>query len=215
MNNQTIIYLVRHGQSESNILSTFTGQLDARLSETGVLQAQRVKDYFNGVKIDAIYSSDLIRAVNTIKPLANERNLPVITDKNFREIDGGKWQGVVFDEIAEKYKADMQVWISDLKNARCTGGESVVELGERVCKALKNVCEQNANKTIIIATHATPVRAILSFVEVGSVENIGKVKWSPNASITKLYFNGKNFKIEILGDSAHLEGLITELPKSV
>lgn len=212
---QTIVYLVRHGQSLSNIKNTFTGQLNAELSELGFEQAKRVFSYFKNIKVDRVYSSDLIRAVDTVKPIADDRNLQVETFKELREIDGGKWHDIEFDKIVNYYKEDMTRWVNDLKNARCTGGESVAELGARVYDKVEQLSKKNLGKTIIIGTHATPVRAMISHVECGSVANISKVKWSPNASITKLIYDGQKFIIEYMGDSAHLDGLITELPKSV
>ena len=71
--------IVRHGFSASNVQATFTGQLDAPLIEKGFLQAEVVSKYiYDNYKVDAIYSSDLSRAVDTITPLSKACNLPII-----------------------------------------------------------------------------------------------------------------------------------------
>ena len=79
----TRFIVVRHGNSLSNIDKTFTGHIDAPLSKVGLEQAQLVSDYiFNTYKVDRVFSSDLSRAVDTIKPFAQKANLEIIKEKD-------------------------------------------------------------------------------------------------------------------------------------
>ena len=78
----TTILIVRHGFSESNKLKTFTGHIDAPLSDVGVEQARLTCEYIEkNYIIDNIYSSDLSRAVNTLKPLADALGIEIIKEK--------------------------------------------------------------------------------------------------------------------------------------
>ena len=78
----TKFIVVRHGNSLSNIDKTFTGHIDAPLSEVGVEQAKLVSNYIlSEYKVDKVFSSDLSRAVDTIKPFAQKVNLEIIKEK--------------------------------------------------------------------------------------------------------------------------------------
>ena len=87
----TVFYLVRHGQSIGNANREFLGHTNKDLSPFGYLQADRTADFLSDVKIDAIYSSDLIRAYNTALPHAKLRNMEVVPSQNLRELYAGAW----------------------------------------------------------------------------------------------------------------------------
>ena len=83
---ETVIYLVRHGQSQGNAKREFLGHTDKDLSELGYLQAARTAEFLAYERIDAVYSSSLIRAHNTSLPHAKMRNMPVIDSDELKEI---------------------------------------------------------------------------------------------------------------------------------
>ena len=80
------IIMVRHGQSESNVRKTFTGQLDAPLTDVGREQAQRMAQYLDKYRIDKIYASSLDRSVETAQAIADRQNCPVEKCDAIREI---------------------------------------------------------------------------------------------------------------------------------
>ena len=97
----TTLLLVRHGYSLSNESGTFTGQTDVPLTEEGVRQAELTARYLAGnYQVDRILSGDLIRTVQTAKPLSELTKLPVLKEKGLREIYGGKWEGKRAEEIS-------------------------------------------------------------------------------------------------------------------
>lgn len=101
---KTTLLFVRHGQSIANENGIFAGHLDVPLSELGQKQAVELKDYLlSRYKIDAIYSSDLSRAYATVLPTAEAIKIPIQKDTALREIDGGKWEGMLQKEIAVEY----------------------------------------------------------------------------------------------------------------
>ena len=107
----TKILIVRHGNSLSNIAKTFTGHIDSPLSETGKMQAEKASEFiFQNYKVDKIYSSDLSRAIDTVKPLANKLNLAITLEEGLREIYGGNWEGVELSRLEELFYDDYLVW---------------------------------------------------------------------------------------------------------
>ena len=100
----TRMVFVRHGQSMANISGVFAGQTDVPLSPLGRKQAEELNDFLlEHYTIDAVYSSDLSRAYETVLPTAGTLGLPIEKDVSLREIDGGLWEGLYIEEIAPTY----------------------------------------------------------------------------------------------------------------
>lgn len=211
----TTIYLIRHGESQSNVNKTFTGQLDAPLTEMGQKQAGCIASYFLGRHIDRIYASDLSRAYDTALPLSKISRVPIEKHEAFREIYGGKWEGEKFAELQYMYPEDYAIWRYDLANARPTGGESIQEIAKRTCRAVEAIVREHPGETIVIATHAVPVRVMLSTWLTGDLSGLQETAWVSNASISKVeYADGKFTPVE-MGITSHLADMITNLPDKI
>ena len=117
------LYLIRHGESLGNKTRTYLGHTDLDLSEKGYMQAECASRYIlSNLKIDKIYSSDLIRAYNTVLPVAKALNLEITTDKDLREIYAGYWENQKYEYLMEKYADTYNSWLTDIGNAKCDGG---------------------------------------------------------------------------------------------
>ncbi len=212
----TKILLVRHGQSEANNLEVFAGNYDIELTELGVKQAECVADFIaKNYKVDKVYASDLIRAFKTAKCIADKFGLEVTAEKNFREIAAGKWEAVKFDDISAEYPEDWHVWRNDNGNSRCTGGESVKELAKRVTVALERVAIENEGKTIVIGTHATPVRAAKCVFDGYTFDEMNDIPWASNASVSEFIYDNGVFTVESYGKDEYLAELKSYLPANV
>jgi broad specificity phosphatase PhoE len=95
--------------------------MDAPLNEIGFLQAAQLADYIcKSYHIDAVYTSDLSRAVETVRPTAERLGLELHLDPALRELDTGKWTGVPYGEVRERYAADFAAYGQSI-DAPCTG----------------------------------------------------------------------------------------------
>lgn len=212
----TTLILIRHGESEANRQGVFAGQIDPDLQNRGKEQAKATARFIaENYKIDKIYSSDLTRAYKTAKSLADELDLEIIKDKNLREVYAGKWEGMTFSDLAVTYKKDYDVWLNHIGKAVCTEGESVKQLGERVMGEITRIAKENDRKTVAIATHATPIRAIQSIIQTGGLDQMENIPWVTNASVTVLEYDNDEWKIVALSQDEHLGDLRTSLPKNV
>ena len=210
------ILIVRHGHSVANELGIFAGATDVPLSLIGNKQAELVSNYIlQHYTIDAIYSSELQRAKNTVALVSEKLNVPIRTNSSFNEIYGGKWENRTFEEIYEKYPQDLLCWRDNIANSRCTEGESFIDLCKRTINGLKTVAEKHKSGRIIIATHAGATRAILSTLLNLSDEECAKLGWVSNASITTLLYNGENFTVKQISYDEYLSSLKTSLPKNI
>ena len=211
---ETILYIVRHGFSMSNAEKIFTGHTNVPLSELGIKQASHVTEYFLDKQVDVIYSSDLDRAYNTVKGVADSKNLEIIKSQNLREIYAGEWEGKKFSEIMEKYP-DYAMWRTTVHKVRTTGGESVMELANRVYNEVLKIAKAEMGKTVLIGTHATPLRSLIAKICYGSFEKMDTTPWFPNCGIFKISFDGEKFTVLESCITEHLKEDISHLPPTV
>lgn len=211
----TRLLLIRHGESEANRAGVFAGHIDPDLQWKGVKQAELTAEYVAAnYSVDKIYSSDLKRAYRTAQALADKLGMEIIADTRLREIDGGKWENVKFEEIVKLYPEEFGIWINDIENAVCPDGESVAALGERIMGVLEEIAVKNDGKTVVIATHATPVRVAQSIIQNGGLRGMKDIPYVSNASVSHFEYDG-GWKIVKAGEDAHLAGLRTSLPHNI
>ncbi len=211
----TKIYIVRHGYSVANDELIFAGFLDSELNETGLKQAQTLKEFFKDKKVDKVYSSDLRRAFDTVKVVADFFNLEVIPCKELRELYGGDWEGIKYEDIATKYPNEFYFWRNKMQDLVTPNGESIQELAERVSKAIREIAEDNDGKTVVIGTHGGAIRAFIAKELKKDTKAMSVLGWVPNCSVSTIeYENGKFKEIEI-GNDKHVGNLATNLPKEV
>lgn len=180
----TTLILVRHGQSVANAQHRFAGHSNFDLTAIGREQARLAGEYISkNFTVDAIYASDLKRAYHTSLPTAHLLGLDVHKREGLREIFAGEWETLTVDEIDEQYTEDFAVWKNDFSNARCTDGESVAEVYERVCKEILSIAQENDGRCVMIATHATPIRVFETMALGLGAEHVGDISFCKNASI--------------------------------
>lgn len=209
------LYLVRHGESVTNRTGKFAGQTDVPLTELGLRQAACVAKFFETIPLDALYSSDLTRAVDTLRPTAKQHDKPLHPEEGLREVFAGEWEGRSFEELPIRYPADFGVWQHDIGAARCTGGESMAEATSRADAALRRIAQKYPHGTVAAATHGGIIRGLLSLWTTGSTAAMQGIGWVPNASVLVVEFENGGFHLMDGPVTAHLGELVTELPKTV
>ena len=196
MNTRTKLIIVRHGQSIGNLTRTFLGHTDLDLSEMGYLQANATAEALKDEKIDKIYSSDLKRAYNTAKSIANSHKLDIICNGKLREAFAGEWENQNVDHMIAHWGADFFVteWKNGFGTFTLPGGESIRGAGERFFEGVREICEQNKGKTLVISSHAAVIRAfwgIISDVEWNRLA--AEVPFPTNASYSVVYYENGVF----------------------
>lgn len=214
----TRVIVIRHGQSEGNLNEEFHGIYNSDITELGHKQAEETAKFLDDYKIDKIYSSDIRRAFSTAKHTADRKGLDIITDEGFREISAGEWEKMKFADIANKYPETFKIWYENIGECVLPGGESVKSLYERAKAAFEKVVAENDGKTIMIATHATTIRALSCLWKGASLSEMKNINWVTNASVTIIDCKGVGtYKTVLYNYSEHLEkkGLFSKLPKKI
>ena len=188
------IIIIRHGESLGNLNHIMLGHTDIDLAPRGYAQAEACAEYLKGERIDAIYSSDLIRAYHTAEPHARLRNLPVITSKNLRECYVGEWENVALDEIVEKWpELFFEGWRKSFGTFRIPGGESVQEAASRFYQEVLKIARENLGGTVLIAAHAAVIRGFWGKITATPPEELATAfPYPTNASCSFVYFNGND-----------------------
>ena len=206
--------MIRHGQSEANLTQCFAGHWDSPATDLGLQQAKLVAEYVaKTYAVDAVYSSDLKRAAAVGEAVAAATGLTMHPDRRLREIDAGQWEGKPFLELVEKFPS-FAVWRNDIGSACCDGGESVAQLQKRILGALEDIAEKHPGQTVVIATHATPIRVTLCHAVGLGLEEMKKVPWVSNASLTRIAYDGQ-FRVVEAGFDGYLGEATSVLPVNV
>ena len=201
----TRLLLIRHGYSSGNKERRFSGQIDLPLSEQGVEQAVLVCDYIQkNYTVDSIYASDLERAVETVRPLAEALDLPIHSHRELREINEGIWQGVLMTEVQEKYPEQYAFYKANLGLHQFEGGECYATMLERLLPMIEKIVADNQGKTVVIGTHGAVVRGLLSVWQGIPLERVMEVPRVPNGTVTEVEIDGDAVRIVKLGFSDHL-----------
>jgi uncharacterized phosphatase len=149
----TTILLVRHGETDWNLERRVQGHSDTPLNETGRAQAIALADALEGKEIDAVYSSDLLRAHETARVTAERRGLAVTAIRDLRERNFGTWEGLTDQEIFERFPhAQHSSW---------GDAETRNEMAGRVLHALERIALAHPDGHVLVITHGGPVRALL------------------------------------------------------
>lgn len=200
---------MRHGEAEGNIIRIFHGQYNSALTKDGHLQAERAAIYLKDFKIDRLYSSDLNRTLDTARHIAKYHPLEIVQKAELREIDGGKWENVPWDDLPAMFPESYSFWENDIARTVMPDGESVVEMFNRTKAAFDEIASAHPGETVCVVTHGTVLRALLCLWRNLPLSQMQNVPWFDNASITIVDYAGSECKLVEEGISSHLEGIST------
>ena len=203
---KTTLILIRHGESASNLVNVIAGHLDVPLTDLGLEQARQTEAHLASMPIDAIYSSDLQRALNTAKPHAERRGLCVIPDPELREICCGRWEGKAREELE---KTDTKAYCEGFRHHyfgfTMPEGESEHACRARFYNAVQRIAGQHAGKTVLIVSHGAVIRSFWAAIRGLTDEEANKVQDYPsNASYSVAEFDGERFTPIQFSQDSHL-----------
>lgn len=204
----TKVVFIRHGQTEWNIAGRFQGQSDIALTEEGKQQAQLLAKNFPVEHIDAIYSSDLQRAMFTAQAVADKFQLPVHPEKAFRELSFGDYEGLTYKEIAARDAKCLECFWTRPDLLHFPHGETFAQVQQRAITRLKEILAENDGKTIVIAAHGAVLRTILATAMHIDLRYAWHLRqFNTAVSIVNYDDNGEAW-VELINSTAHLGKLL-------
>jgi probable phosphoglycerate mutase len=202
-------YVVRHGETEANRSGILQGHLDVPLSEKGRRQAKAVAEALSKVRLDAVYSSDLSRARETAEAIMIGRACQLVLDRRLRELNMGGISGLTLEESRVKYpEFHAQLAVDPYGTRRPDGGESRLDLRDRISRALDDIYERHKDARIGIVSHGGAINALLSIV---SSDGTWPSLVVANCSVTVLERDDTGWKTIKVNDCEHLRALGDDL----
>ena len=175
------IYIVRHGQTEWNLLGKTRGHGNSDLTPKGIEQAELLADSMTKYPIDYIYSSDLGRAYQTAEIIGNKLNIEVEKTEALREMNFGTWEGRIIKDIIEEDPELYKMWRNEPHLAKIPQGETLSQIKERTDAFIKEINEKYDGKHIVLVTHSLCARImLLSFLD-SDVKNIYRINQANTA----------------------------------
>jgi probable phosphoglycerate mutase len=200
----TRIVAVRHGQTAWNVDKRIQGQIDVGLDATGQWQARRVAQSLCEERFDAIYASDLARACDTARAIAQAVGLDVRTDRGLRERSFGVFQGLTFAEIEQRFPEPARRWRQREAGFGPDGGESLERFCARAVGAVKALAARHRGQHIAVVTHGGVLDAL--YRAASRVALDAPRSWQlDNASINRLLASDSGLVVVGWADTLHLE----------
>lgn len=201
------LYLVRHGETAYNAVGRYQGHVQIDLNDRGRTQATQVCQRLAALPIDAIYSSDLVRCLQTIQPLVSATQLPLVLEPRLREIDVGLWEHLTIPEISTTFPGNYTAYKQNPGATIHVGGESYTMLQTRAVAAIQDIISRHsADQRIVICTHGGTIRAIACWLLGLDVNHYNKM-WIDNCAITALRMHEDHIRLVSLNDNAHAEAV--------
>jgi phosphoserine phosphatase len=203
------LLLVRHGQTDWNIARRFQGHSNVPLNEFGRKQAAALADRLSAQHVDAVYSSDLERAIETarmiVRVLSSKPDL--YSDSRLREINFGDWEGLSYSEIKERYPSALAERENDIYKNAPPNGETLEQLSARVQSMLDELNVKHQDQTVLIVAHGGVLQVLLCCV----LRLNPTMYWQfhlSTASISEIALYPDGAILNVMNDTSHLENIV-------
>jgi len=195
--------MVRHGETVWNTEKRHQGHLDSPLTKTGQAQGQALAERLAGFNLQAIYSSDLMRALDTARLIDPHRQLPIQSDTRLRERHFGIFQGLTLEEVRLRYPFEYERHQSHDPDYVIPGGESLRQFYRRTTEAFAELVGRQEEGTILAVTHGGVL--VNQFKHVLDIPLEAHRRFSMlNTSVNIFSFSNGRWMLETWGDSQHL-----------
>ncbi|UYP47481.1 2,3-bisphosphoglycerate-dependent phosphoglycerate mutase [Candidatus Lokiarchaeum ossiferum] len=188
------IYLIRHGETDWNKQGKIQGHMDIALNQQGRLQAKILASKFKNIKIDRIYTSDLLRASQTAEIINKTTKSLLIADERLRERNYGDWQNYSWSEVHSQNPNLKEEWRTNPVHSRPPKGESLHDLYNRITRFLSELISEAKNNILIVA-HNSPLKILISIAKGITLEEFHTIDHLSNTEIIQIKSTEGNLSI--------------------
>ena len=201
------ILLIRHGETAWNAERRMQGHLDIGLNADGLHQAAALARALQDEPIDAIYSSDLQRALQTAQAVAGPRGMPIGLEPGLRERCYGIFEGLLYGELAQVHPHAYEQWQRRDLDARYPSGvhqaETLREFSARSVDAIDRLAAAGNHRRIALFTHGGVLECAYRAATGTSIQQARDFEIL-NASINRLHWNAGQLRLVDWADVGHL-----------
>jgi probable phosphoglycerate mutase len=203
------VILIRHAETPWNRERRMQGHIDTPLSDAGRAQAAALGRRLADSEFGALYSSDLARAHETARAIAERAGCGIVADARLRERSFGIFEGLTYAEMAAQHPDDFARFDSRDPEYVMPGGESARAFWDRCLDCLAEIGERHAGSAVVVVTHGLVLDAVYREAH-GLAYHDPRPVPLVNASINVFAYDGGVWRMESWGDVAHLDpGLVT------
>lgn len=202
------IYFVRHGQTIWNVEKRFQGLSDSPLTELGITQAKLLGEKLKDIKFDKFYSTSLKRAYDTANYIKGNRKQKIEIFDDFVEISMGDMEGIKQEDFKKLYPEQVKnFFFNQLEyDPSSFGGESFLEVRERVIRGLNKFIELNKNyERVLVVSHGATLKTLLHYISGKDISTLSDEAIPKNTSYTIVKYENGKFKIIDFSNTSHLE----------
>jgi probable phosphoglycerate mutase len=208
----TRICIIRHGETDWNVEKRIQGHTDVPLNETGRTQALAMAFNAAHQRFAAIYSSDLVRAIETAQALAQREDQEVKLLPQLRERHFGLFQGITAEQGAALHPAAYAHYVARDPDYDFETGESLRRFAERVADGIDWLVRHHSGQTIAAVSHSGVLDVVYRRAT-GRPLSTPRVFVSPNSALNWFHFDGQGWLLEAGADRHHLHEVLTESPE--
>lgn len=157
-------HFVRHAETIWHLSDRYAGHTDIELTEDGSKQTHKLQEWAQKQNIEMIYTSGLKRAIETAEPTCQSLNIPPKIEPGFNEVNFGVIEGLTKNEFAKMYPKLWDKFNIYPATTKFPFGESGLESLTRALKSIKNIMAQDCCKEILVVSHGTLIRLIITFL---------------------------------------------------
>lgn len=199
-----LLYLVRHGETESNKAGLALGRADVPLNERGLRQARCLAQRLAGERFTGVYTSPLKRAVETAAAIAEPHGLTPVVEDRLIEMDVGELDGLTFSEIRERFPGLLERWASpDGPTIALFGSESLADVRDRAWEAMDELSRRHADETVCVVTHNFVILSVLTRVLGVELSHFRRLRQGVG-SFSVLEFGADRVRVRCLNEACHL-----------
>lgn len=155
------------------------------------------------VEVNAVYSSPLKRALHTAQAVADGHQLTVQVEPDLREIEVGELEGVTIAELGTNFSQFLVQWHERKGSVKMPGGESLVDLGDRVWSTIQRISDKNRQETVVVVSHFFVIVTAICEALGLPLNHIERIRIQ-TGSVSILDFGDKDPRLVLLGDTCHL-----------
>jgi len=202
----TKLYLIRHAEADGNLYRRIHGHYDSPVTDLGLRQITALGERFTGLKIDAVYASDLVRTQSTAKALSIPRNLDVTIRPDLREVAMGRWEDATWASIERAEPSQLAYFSQDPARWDIDGtNETFSDLTNRMANAVSDIAAAHPGQTVGIVTHGNAIRALLARLHGLPSVRFSEIPHCDNTAVTLIEAGGDHgLTVRWMNDASHL-----------
>ncbi len=197
------LILVRHGETDFNRDGRIQGRGRQPLNSTGLTQAGAVGEAVSAEMPFRLYSSPLVRAMQTAESISEAAQVTAVPLEGVEELDTGEFEGLTGPELRQRFPEIMASWDRNPDSTQMPGGESLRQVQDRAWKAVTDVARANPNQKVVIVTHNFPIQTLICRALDVPVNNFRRLSVALG-SITRLNFTGSKAGLVSMNETWHL-----------